>query len=1414
MIVFSTLVYDQLVVDLGAQVTIAAGVTHTLSDGPGIDLTIDGTWLNQGSGWTILGSARWAVHDGGSYVHNTTAGIATPLSKSILSKLSTFTYRGGSSLVPASTFSGRTYGHIRFESTGGSFTLNASGAGALVISGDLTIGSGVKWNTAGFSGNITVLGAASIAGEWGGTGSGGQGVHLFCGPFTLEAGGKYTLVTTGGLQGSLIFLSDVNCASAFIVPAGRIIEFNGSISQTISAPEGMTLSNGAVSRCDIAIASGTKVEIGSQKSLVLRKNLDCSGTIAGSDSTSVLIVSDSSRSFVNNGSVLVPVRFDSTVADRRATGEGTWNRILVESGSALRVSGSHAFLGSGAPFDVLGTVVIEQGSVVTYRGRTCQDISPQVYSNLTIENPEGARLVGMTTVDRRLSITHGSIMTGLCLLELGSGGWVEESGANYVIGNVTSVRPLRAGQIEDFGGIGISISSVSIADEDVRVTRRTDTAWVIARSRPIRRSFAIAPTADLKNSTISFRFAPSELNGASEHGLELYGSSDSGSNWNRLGGNIDTAIHTLSYSGDCRYTLVTLAEPFQRPTILSVSPNLVEQGSSVDLIISGSGFTEGVTILSAGGIGVKVNSISVRSNISLAVNISVDAAAPLGVRDVYLETPGGEARETSAFEIVKARNPVPQVYSLAPSTGARLEPLALTFHGTGFIEGVTTVSLGDGIEGTACVLDQTLLVVNATIDETASLGPRNVSIINAAPGGGIATLVDAFSVVNPIPEIMSLSPRKAARGDCTEISISGANFISGVTSLDFGNGIVLESLQVVSPGLIKARIRIAYAVSRCTRSVVVANESPGGGRGALMEGLTVTDPAPRVLSVSAPTLVRGTRCSVDLTGSGFVPNGMLLSLGPGIVVDSICVVDSCRMRAYIFAPRSASPGTRDIILANCGPDGESSILPRALVLENPAPMLARIDPTVWALGQALTVTLTGAGFFPDVTSLALGPGINMNSCAVDSTGERMNVSISVSPDAATGQRDSRVTNSLPGGGESVLIGSFAIVNPVPSVTWVEPACGAKGGTLEIILRGLNFVHGVTTVSLNPGVSTDSVTVLSPSLIRARISVSPSAVVGARTIVVTNAPPGGGVARLMHVFNVENALPAIERVEPDVVWRGEKVKLEIRGSGFSPGITNVALGSGFVIESTRVASPSAIEVTLFVPTSAELGGRDVQVSNSSPGGGEVFKRSAFSVHNPPPQVDGISPLQGGMGKRLSVTITGRGFLPGVTAIDLGEGINVDSLSVKNPGEIQGTIAIHPDARVGPRNVIVSNPGPGGGTAMLGDAFSVVAPVPSSAGMIRTDVPDQPLLVGAYPNPFNNAVTVKYGLSEPGMVRIAVRNILGVEIAEILKESQHTGYHTVRWASSREPSGIYFLQLVIESEASGKRFTATRKLVLLK
>lgn len=200
--------YDQFAVEAGAQVIVASGVLHTLTDGPGDDLTIDGTWLNQGGSWTIVGGAKWVVNDGGTFIQNSSAAISAALSKGILCGASNFVYRGSSSLAPASCFLGRTYGNLTLESALGQWSCTVSGSSPLSVAGNLRIGNGVRWNTGGSSGIIVVQGMTLIEGEWSGSGSGNLAAHTFQGDFRIGSGGKYQLGTTGTMQGNIIVRGD------------------------------------------------------------------------------------------------------------------------------------------------------------------------------------------------------------------------------------------------------------------------------------------------------------------------------------------------------------------------------------------------------------------------------------------------------------------------------------------------------------------------------------------------------------------------------------------------------------------------------------------------------------------------------------------------------------------------------------------------------------------------------------------------------------------------------------------------------------------------------------------------------------------------------------------------------------------------------------------------------------------------------------------------------------------------------------------------------------------------------------------------------------------------------------------------------------------------------------------------------
>jgi hypothetical protein len=79
---------------------------------------------------------------------------------------------------------------------------------------------------------------------------------------------------------------------------------------------------------------------------------------------------------------------------------------------------------------------------------------------------------------------------------------------------------------------------------------------------------------------------------------------------------------------------------------------------------------------------------------------------------------------------------------------------------------------------------------------------------------------------------------------------------------------------------------------------------------------------------------------------------------------------------------------------------------------------------------------------------------------------------------------------------------------------------------------------------------------------------------------------------------------------------------------------------------------------------------------------------------------------------------------------------------------------------------------------------------------------------HPNPFNAGTFIKYEIPRAGLVELKVYNLLGNEVATLVKARQLAGAYRVQFAPRNLPSGIYFYQL-----RSGD-FVATRKMTIIR
>jgi hypothetical protein len=85
----------------------------------------------------------------------------------------------------------------------------------------------------------------------------------------------------------------------------------------------------------------------------------------------------------------------------------------------------------------------------------------------------------------------------------------------------------------------------------------------------------------------------------------------------------------------------------------------------------------------------------------------------------------------------------------------------------------------------------------------------------------------------------------------------------------------------------------------------------------------------------------------------------------------------------------------------------------------------------------------------------------------------------------------------------------------------------------------------------------------------------------------------------------------------------------------------------------------------------------------------------------------------------------------------------------------------------------------------------------AGMARTEKPDLPqqhLLLKAYPNPFRDALTLSYEIGEAGEIEISLLSLTGGLQRQLLpSQRQEPGSYQLNWDKLDLPPGIYWLRL---------------------
>ncbi len=109
---------------------------------------------------------------------------------------------------------------------------------------------------------------------------------------------------------------------------------------------------------------------------------------------------------------------------------------------------------------------------------------------------------------------------------------------------------------------------------------------------------------------------------------------------------------------------------------------------------------------------------------------------------------------------------------------------------------------------------------------------------------------------------------------------------------------------------------------------------------------------------------------------------------------------------------------------------------------------------------------------------------------------------------------------------------------------------------------------------------------------------------------------------------------------------------------------------------------------------------------------------------------------------------------------------------------------------------------------GDIYFAVLSEATLAEEPQQNLPQSPVLLGSYPNPFNATAIISFSLPEPQQVTLKVYNLLGREVETLLDDYRPAGVQHITFDASGLASGIYFYRLQAGESVE------SRRMVLLK
>ena len=644
-----------------------------------------------------------------------------------------------------------------------------------------------------------------------------------------------------------------------------------------------------------------------------------------------------------------------------------------------------------------------------------------------------------------------------------------------------------------------------------------------------------------------------------------------------------------------------------------------------------------------------------------------------------------------AAALPSAAQSPPTFTAIDPATGVRGTSVSVTLTGTNLSEPMTITAIGITVTNIQ-VVDANTATADFNIESGTPLGLRNIVV--TTPGGAVAG--SRFTILPPAPTLSGLDPTSGTQGTTTGVTLTGTNFVSGLT-INGGTDITARNISILTPTRATASLVIAAGAAL---GVYDLTATTSGGTSEVVPFVVVAPPAPTLISINPGGAIQDSTVPISLRGTNFSA-GLTISGPPDITIEDLKVVDPTTTIATFKIAANAELGSHDVTITTLG--GTTAPVPfTTLVVSALPPTLTSVAPASGSQGASVQVTFTGSNFSSGLSVIA-ADGITASNVSV-TNGSTATATLTIDPAAEVATHGINVVT--PGGVSGTV--SFRVELPAPTLTGINPVQALVGTSLDVELSGTNFTAGLS-IDAGANITVSDVVIVNSTLLTARFAIGLNASPGNRTVAVAT-----GTGSASTTFTVFPLPPTLTSITPATFVQknvSQTIPVTLTGTSlYSPSLA--ITGSGVTVTGARTTSSTSATALITVVANAELGAREITLTTL----GGTTSPVTFTVVPAIPEITKMVPAIAAQGASVTVTFTGRYFVPGATTVEQIPGIEVSDLAVLSTTSVTATFTVSPSALIGARDSRLTTPlgTSAPATFIVADPFPDVAIASSHTG----------------------------------------------------------------------------------------------------